>query len=57
MVLGLGLVLEAVGGGVDKALGRELWRLSSELHNARSMEQLGTQLLSLKEYLKDCCEY
>ncbi|MFU2327061.1 hypothetical protein [Pseudomonas sp. NFX98] len=48
----VGLALEAIG-GVDKPLGRELWRLSSELRNARSMEQLGTQLLSLKDYLKD----
>lgn len=48
----VGLALGAIG-GVNKPLGRELWRLSSEFRNARSIEQLGTPLISLKDYLKD----
>jgi len=48
----VGLALEAIG-GVDKPLGRELWRLTGELAAGRTMEQLGRPLLALKDYLKD----
>lgn len=48
----VGLALEAIG-GVDKPLGRELRRLAGELRSARTMEQLDTPLISLRDYLKD----
>lgn len=48
----LNLALDALG-GVEKPLGRELRKLSAELAQARSVEQLGQPLLALKGYLKD----
>jgi hypothetical protein len=48
----LGLALAALG-GVGKPLGRELHRLSGDLHQAQSLEQLDRPLLALKGYLKD----
>ena len=48
----LNLALDALG-GVEKPLGRELRKLSAELAQARSVEQLGLPLLALKGYLKD----
>ena len=48
----VGLALDAIG-GVDTPLGRELHRLSSDFSSARTMEQLGTPLIVLKDYLKD----
>jgi hypothetical protein len=48
----VGLALEAVG-GVDKPLGRELWRLTGEVAGARTMEMIGAPLVALKDYLKD----
>ncbi|WP_192562319.1 hypothetical protein [Pseudomonas gozinkensis] len=48
----LSLALDALG-GVDKPLGRELHKLSTDFSQARSMEQLEAPLLSLKTYLKD----
>ncbi|MDR6160520.1 hypothetical protein QE391_000148 [Pseudomonas fluorescens] len=48
----LNLALDALG-GVEKPLGRELRKLSAELAQARSVEQLGQPLLALKGYLRD----
>ncbi|KIF60046.1 hypothetical protein NX10_15520 [Pseudomonas fluorescens] len=48
----LNLALNALG-GVEKPLGRELRKLSAELAQARSLEQLGQPLLALKLYLRD----
>ena len=48
----LNLALDALG-GVEKPLGRELRKLSAELAQARSVEQLGLPLLALKGYLRD----
>ncbi|WP_285432233.1 hypothetical protein [Pseudomonas sp. fls2-241-R2A-110] len=48
----LRLSLNAVG-GVDTVLGRELHRLATDFSTVRSMEQLGTPLIALKDYLKD----
>ena len=48
----LSLALNAVG-GVDTALGRELRRLANSFSAARTMEQLDSPLLALKDYLKD----
>ena len=48
----VGLALEAVG-GVDKPLGRELRKLVGEFAGIRTIEQLDTPLLALKNYLKD----
>jgi hypothetical protein len=48
----LGLALAALG-GVGKPLGRELHRLSGDLRQAQSLEQLDRPLLALKGYLKD----
>ncbi|MBD9590777.1 hypothetical protein IB254_27205 [Pseudomonas sp. PDM03] len=48
----IGLALDAIG-GVDTPLGRELHRLSADFSNARTMEQLDTPLIALKDYLKE----
>jgi len=48
----LNLALDALG-GVEKPLGRELRKLSAELAQAQSLEQLGQPLLALKGYLRD----
>jgi hypothetical protein len=48
----VGLALDALG-GVEKPLGRELHKLSADLRQARSLEQLDPPLLALKGYLKD----
>jgi len=48
----VGLALEAIG-GVDAPLGRELHRLAVDFSNARTMAQLNTPLIALKNYLKD----
>jgi hypothetical protein len=48
----LGLALDALG-GVEKPLGRELQKLSAELSQAQSMEQLNPPLSALRRYLKD----
>ena len=48
----LSLALDALG-GVEKPLGRELRKLSAEVAQARSVEQLGQPLLALKGYLRD----
>ena len=48
----VGLALEAVG-GVDKPLGRELWRLAGDFSSAQTIEQLGALIVALKDYLKD----
>jgi hypothetical protein len=47
----LGLAMDALG-GVEKPLGRELHKLSTEFSNARSIEQLNQPLIALKYYLK-----
>lgn len=47
----VGLALDAVG-GVDTPLGRELHRLSVEFGNARTIEQLASNLMMLRDYLK-----
>ncbi len=46
------LAMEALG-GVETPLGRELHRLSVGFGDARTIEQLDTPLLALKDYLKD----
>ncbi|MNR22406.1 hypothetical protein D3C85_1393550 [compost metagenome] len=48
----VGLALEAIG-GVDKPLGRELWRLAGEFSGIQMMGQLDAPLIALKDYLKD----
>jgi hypothetical protein len=48
----LGLALNAIG-GVNTPLGRELNRLSAEFGGARTMAQLDTPLIALRDYLKD----
>ncbi|MEJ8865754.1 hypothetical protein [Pseudomonas jessenii] len=48
----VGLALEAIG-GVDKPLGRELWRLAGEFASTATMAQLDAPLIELKDYLKD----
>ncbi|WP_256829964.1 hypothetical protein [Pseudomonas sp. Pse1] len=48
----MGLALETAG-SVDKPLGRELGRLVGEFAGIQAMEQLGTPLVALKDYLKD----
>ncbi|WP_458378126.1 hypothetical protein [Pseudomonas fluorescens] len=48
----VGLALEAIG-GVDTPLGRELHRLAAEFGDARTMEQLETPVVALRDYLKD----
>jgi hypothetical protein len=48
----VGLALQAIG-GVDKPLGRELRRLSTEFAGIQTMEQLDAPLIALKDYLKD----
>nr|WP_314419368.1 hypothetical protein [uncultured Pseudomonas sp.] len=48
----LGLALNALG-GTDKPMGRELERLSLDVKNARTLEQLDAPLLTLRDYLKD----
>ncbi|MFJ7798595.1 hypothetical protein [Pseudomonas sp. NPDC096950] len=47
----VGLALEAIG-GVDKPLGRELHRLAADFGDARTMEQLNTPVVALRDYLK-----
>jgi hypothetical protein len=46
------LALETIG-GVDTPLGRELHRLSVDFSKARTIDQLKTPLIALKDYLKD----
>lgn len=48
----LRLALNAID-GVDSVLGRELDRLATDFSGARTMEQLDSPLLALKDYLKD----
>ncbi len=48
----LRLALVAVG-GVDTALGRELYRLANDLKLVLKIEQLKIPLIALKEYLKE----
>jgi len=48
----LSLALESLG-GVDKPLGREMYKLSADFSNARTVAQLDAALISLKDYLKD----
>ena len=48
----VGLAMEALD-GADKPLGRELHRLSVDLGNARTMEQLEAPLIALRDYLKE----
>ena len=48
----VGLALEVLG-GVETPLGRELYRLSTDFGNARTMKQLDAPLIALKDYLKD----
>ena len=48
----VGLAMEAIG-GVDTPLGRELYRLSANFSNARTIEQLDAPLIALKDYLKE----
>ncbi|WP_095131540.1 hypothetical protein [Pseudomonas sp. Irchel s3h14] len=48
----VGLALDALG-GVETPLGRELYRLSADFGNARTMKQLDAPLIALKDYLKD----
>ena len=48
----LSLAMDALG-GVDKPMGRELKRLSTEFSQAQTLEQLDAPLLALKRYLKD----
>jgi hypothetical protein len=48
----IGLALHAIG-GVDTPLGRELHRLSADFSDARTMEQLETPVIALRDYLKD----
>lgn len=48
----LGLALNAIG-GVDTVLGRELRRLASDFSTVRTIEQLDSPLIALKDYLKD----
>jgi hypothetical protein len=47
----LGLAMDALG-GVEKPLGRELYRLTADVRKAQSMEQLNEPLLILRDYLK-----
>ncbi len=47
----LRLAMDALG-GVEKPLGRELYKLSTEVRKAQSMEQLSEPLLILRDYLK-----
>ncbi|VVP52753.1 hypothetical protein PS903_05388 [Pseudomonas fluorescens] len=48
----LGLALNAIG-GIDTVLGRELNRLASDFSTVKTMEQLDSPLIALKDYLKD----
>ena len=48
----LSLAMDALG-GVEKPLGRELGKLSAQLSQAQSLEQLGQPLLAIKGYLRD----
>jgi hypothetical protein len=48
----VGVALEAIG-GVDKPLGRELWRLAGEFAGIQTMEELDAPLIALKDYLRD----
>jgi len=48
----LGLAMDALG-GVEKPLGRELYRLSSDFMQVQSLECFDQPLLSLMKYLKD----
>ncbi|MFG6205529.1 hypothetical protein [Pseudomonas retamae] len=48
----LSLAMDALG-GVEKPLGRELSKLSAQLCQAQSLEQLGQPLLAIKGYLRD----
>ncbi|SDU46314.1 hypothetical protein [Pseudomonas mandelii] len=46
------LAMDAIG-GVDTPLGRELYRLSADFRNARTMEQFEAPVIGLRDYLKD----
>ncbi|MGE1176499.1 hypothetical protein [Pseudomonas sp. BW7P1] len=48
----LALAMDALG-GTEKPMGRELHKLSTDLGQAQSLEQLDQPLLALKGYLKD----
>jgi len=48
----LALAMDALG-GVEKPLGRELYKLSTDFSQAQSLDQLDQPLLALKGYLKD----
>ena len=48
----VGLAMEAIGGG-ETPLGRELQKLAVDFSSARTMEQLDTPLIGLRDYLKD----
>ena len=46
------LALNAIG-GVETVLGRELYRLTADFNAVRTMGQLDTPLIALKDYLKN----
>ena len=48
----LALALKALG-GVDTVMGRELHKLSTDFAQAPTIEQMGTPLTHLRDYLKD----
>ena len=48
----LGLALNAIG-GTETVLGRELNRLASDFSTVKTIEQLDSPLIALKDYLKD----
>lgn len=47
----LGLALDALG-GEQSPMGRELQKLSGDVRNAQTLEQMHPALLTLKDYLK-----
>ncbi|MNR29126.1 hypothetical protein [Pseudomonas fluorescens] len=48
----LSLALNAIG-GIETVLGRELNRLASDFSTVKTIEQLDSPLIALKDYLKD----
>ncbi|QCY14473.1 hypothetical protein [Pseudomonas sp. MPC6] len=48
----LSLALNAIG-GIETVLGRELNRLASDFSSVKTIEQLDSPLIALKDYLKD----
>jgi hypothetical protein len=47
----VGLAMQALG-AVEKPLGRELYRLATDLGRAQTVEQLYIPLIALRDYLK-----